>query len=84
MSIINFPGVDKPVHGDEDRDMGAAELLASFTEKASDTEVLLIVGVDKTGALSWGTTSSDIREAIWLSIAAQRILVDASLGITEL
>ncbi|CAB4122776.1 hypothetical protein UFOVP28_43 [uncultured Caudovirales phage] len=83
MSVINFPGIQREDFGDEasSEEDGVARVIESFTASQDRFEEVLIVGIGKDGAISWGSSSDDLRSALWTAKAVERIIMDASLGI---
>jgi hypothetical protein len=87
MSVIQFPGSEPTYSSAEDDEGNEQEnikiILESFSKDQELFDELLIVGVNKDGRIAWGSSSTDLRSALWMAKAMERIIMDHSLGLTE-
>jgi len=86
MSVIQFPGSEPTYSTDADSENEQENIkviLESFSKDQELFDELLIVGVNKDGRIAWGSSSVDLRSALWMAKAMERIIMDHSLGLTE-
>lgn len=87
MSVIQFPGSEPSFSSSEveveDEQENIKVILESFSKDQELFDEILIVGVNKDGRIAWGSSSSDLRSALWMAKAMERIIMDHSLGLTE-
>ena len=86
MTVVSFPGhkaTEQTVGPDED-EINVTKVLDSFKANEDKFDEILVIAVSKNGAISWGSSSDDLRSILWLSKAIERIIMDTSLGITDM
>lgn len=77
--LLKFPSADF-VPPDKEDDDAVRSVLQDVINDADNIESVLVVGVRSDNRICWGTSSTDILQALWLTKAAERILMDYSLG----
>ena len=85
MTVVSFPGhkaPDQATSTDED-EINVTKVLDSFKANEEKFDEILIIAVSKNGAISWGSSSDDLRSILWLSKAIERIIMDTSLGLVD-
>jgi hypothetical protein len=85
MTVVSFPGhkaPDQATSPDED-EINVTKVLDSFKANEEKFDEILIIAVSKNGAISWGSSSDDLRSILWLSKAIERIIMDTSLGLVD-
>jgi len=86
-TVIAFPGVVRTEAMDANHSEAeinaenVKRVLNSFKEREDNFDEVLIIGISPAGAISWGSSSDDIRSILWLNKAMERILMDTSLGL---
>lgn len=86
-SVVEFPAGNKKdqVGASKESEMPEVDVgsvIQGFIDKKDSLEEVLIIGISKSGSITWGSSSDDLRSILWIAKAMERIAMDISLGIS--